>query len=281
MAKRNTFNLSSTPKDIASSVPDELSKSTNLEKSIEELIRKADAYDFVLDNYEKSGFGTLSKSELDLIFFTAIYKNTKNDERSDYKLSRRLQITQTRVRNMKEKASVKYLKMDKDVAIDLFMSKIRNGHFHDRYIDIPLYDIAVKNVIESILEENNMMLHTQLNPKIFRLALEDIVDLLIILETEKRVLDTTGKYQNDPELIQKTVRSKFLTSMQDNYKKGNNATEAIIGKGSSIKDITLDTFKEGILKGSVALSIDAISTFLPGGFLLKPALKKISDAIVD
>ena len=58
------------------------------------------ALDFILTNVFRSGFGILSKTEIDLILFTAIQKFSNQKDLSDHALSKYLQITQQRIRNL-------------------------------------------------------------------------------------------------------------------------------------------------------------------------------------
>ena len=53
---------------------------------------------FLTTNLFKQGFGVLSKSEIDLILFAAILRTDDSINRSDYQLSKFLQISQARVR---------------------------------------------------------------------------------------------------------------------------------------------------------------------------------------
>ena len=67
--------------------------------------QEKDALEFILSNSFKSGFGTLSKTELDLILFTAVLKFSDQKNYSELALSKYLQITQQRIRNLKEKSA--------------------------------------------------------------------------------------------------------------------------------------------------------------------------------
>ena len=58
---------------------------------------KAKALDFILDEYFKQGFGTMTKSDIDLLIFSAINRFSNIKDKTDYSLSKRLKITQTRI----------------------------------------------------------------------------------------------------------------------------------------------------------------------------------------
>jgi hypothetical protein len=130
---------------------------------------KSAALEFILKNAFKSGFGTLNKSELDLILFAAIMKFGYDGD-TDLQLSKYLQITQRRISNLKEKVSVKYSLIDNKKAIKYFIEKLEFAKKSDTYIDVPIADVAVKNEVEGILDKYNLLLHSQLNQKIWPFA---------------------------------------------------------------------------------------------------------------
>ena len=146
---------------------------------------KVVALDFILKNAFKSGFGTLSKSELDLILFAAIIEYGDKSY-SDLELSKYLQITKRRIDSLKEKVSVKYSSITTKQAIDYFMQKLEFSKKDSIYIDIPINEVAVKNEIEGILDKYNLLLHSQLNQKIFRIRIDDLFELLLIFQSESQ-----------------------------------------------------------------------------------------------
>ena len=86
---------------------------------------KLAALDFIFENALKSGFGTLSKTELDTILFAAIMEFGDKSSTTDLELSKYLKITQRRVQSLKEKVSVKYIPLSKTEAIDLFIEQLQ------------------------------------------------------------------------------------------------------------------------------------------------------------
>ena len=97
---------------------------------------KNEALDFIMSNCFKSGFGALSKTDIDLILFTAILKYSDDNKKSDFELCKYLQITQQRIRNLREKASVKYPTLNRSEAIDEFLQKCEFSKVEETHIDI-------------------------------------------------------------------------------------------------------------------------------------------------
>jgi hypothetical protein len=84
------------------------------------------AFDFMLEEYFKAGFGTLGKSDLDLLIFSTLLKYARIDDISDYALSKTLEITQTRVRNLKIKNCLKYAPLDRK-SMEEVAAKMQDG----------------------------------------------------------------------------------------------------------------------------------------------------------
>lgn len=159
---------------------------------------RENAFRFIIGETMKSGLGVMNKSEIDLIFFTAVLRYSKIKDKSDYGLAMLLNITPQRIRNFKEKYSVKFQEINEKEMIDKFFEMCAHAKTAGKYIDIPVYDVAIKNLLENKLEEHNIVLHSQLNSKIFRLRAEDLIAITVALmssynnknsdETEKELL---------------------------------------------------------------------------------------------
>lgn len=177
--------------------------------------QREDAFNFIVGETLKFGLGVLNKSEVDLIFFSAVMKYSSIEDKSDYNLSRLLKITPSRVRVLKEKYSVKFQEIDEKEMIKNFFEMCNHGKIDDKYIDIPVYDIAMKNLLENKLEGYNIVIHSQLNSKIFRLRVEDLVMIYVSLissyydknieETKNEFILQLKKIKSEQEIIFKNI----------------------------------------------------------------------------
>lgn len=237
--------------------------------------RSREALEFIFTNAFKSGFGTLGKSDLDLILFQAIILNSGKNVTSDLELSKYLQITQQRIRALKEKASVKFPAINRKEAISLFLEKAKKAKVDDKYIDVPINDISVKNEIEGWLDDLDIVLHSQLNPKVFRLRIDDFLDLLVAIDDElenrnkNRESDLKSKY----ELIIKHVKEAV--------KKGDKAVSEVVKPDSDFLNLTPKTLKEAIIKGGVSLGLNFIASLIPGGIFLSAPVKQLIETISE
>ena len=189
---------------------------------------------------------------------------------SEYALSKYLQITPQRIRNLKEKASIKYSYLKREIAIAIFMSKTNDINVDDKYIDIPVYDAAVKTELEAILDENSILLYTQLNPKIFRLRLDDFMEVTILLEIEL-----------NPTANKDEIQEKINNLVQDRINTDNDFAELFKKDDGSFKEITKTTFKEALVKGGMSLGVDILASFVPGGVFFAQPVKHLLETIKD
>lgn len=229
-----------------------------------------DALEFILKNCFKSGFGTLGKTEIDLILFTAILKYSDKKNISEYELSKYLQITQQRIRNLKEKASVKYWIISKEDAIKEFVTKAKHGKIRDIYLDIPINDIRIKNELEAILEQEDILLYSQLNPKIFSLRIDDFLELVILFEL---ILS--------PDINRETIEKSILSGIKDIAAKDAKIKEKLMVSTDSINNLDKTSVKETLVRSGINFGVDLLASLIPGGAFLSSPVKNLIKSFKD
>ncbi|MBN2737443.1 MAG: hypothetical protein JXR70_10720 [Spirochaetales bacterium] len=206
----------------------------------------------------------MSKTDLDLILFAALQKYSDQKFQTDHALSKYLQITQQRVRNLKEKTSVKYIITDREDAINDFTEKIKNAKITDEYIDVPIFEIAVKNEIESILDEQKIVLHSQLNPKIFRLRVDDFLELMILIDVKNgESSDRDKKYES----LIKSIKAK-VTKDEDLLKDLGLSRD-------DLNRLNQNSLKKALVHGGIATSVNLLASLVPGASFFSEPIKTI------
>ena len=223
--------------------------------------------DFITHNLFKQGFGVMSKSEIDLVLFASILKFGDTLGKSDYELSKYFQISQARIRSLKEKLSVKYEVIDVSTAIDHFQEKLEFARIDDPFIEIPINDIAVRNALVSLLDESNILIKSELNPKNFKLRIEDLFELLLVFE---RKLSREEKVLSNEDLIK---------SFAIGLRQRRDLLEKLKISDFSEKDGYLKLLKDGLKKVHVSIGIDFIASLVPGGYLVSAPVKLILDRL--
>ncbi|MFW5776239.1 MAG: hypothetical protein ACOCZB_03010 [Spirochaetota bacterium] len=232
------------------------------------------ALDFILSNAFRSGFGTLGKTELDLILFTALMKYAEKHELSDHALSKYLQITKRRIRNLKETASVKYLSITRDEALERFVEQARYARIEHDYVDIPIDDVAVRNELEALLDENNVLLHYQLNPKIFRIRIDDFIDLAVQIEASVEAAVSTGPRPHPDE-----IRERIVGNLRARAAADTELSRQLEAAGTEPKALSWDSLKKAIATGGVSFGISLLASLIPGGTFVADAAKGLIQAI--
>jgi hypothetical protein len=225
--------------------------------------KETEFVDFITHYLFKQGFGVLSKSEIDLLFFASILKFDDTLGKSDYELSKYFQISQARIRALKEKLSVKYEVIDLPTAIDHFQEKLEFARIDEPFIEIPINDIAVRNALVSLLDENNILIKSELNPKNFKLRIEDLFELLLVFE---RKLSKKTNAPSNEDLIKSFALSLGQRSDLLEKLKINDFSE---------KDGYLKILKDGLKKVPVSMGIEFIAGLIPGGYLVSAPVKLI------
>lgn len=209
----------------------------------------------------------MSKSEIDLLFFASILKFDDTIGKSDYELSKYFQISQARIRSLKEKLSVKYDVIDVSTAIDYFQEKLEFARIDESFIEIPINDIAVRNILVSLLDESNILIKSELNPKNFKLRIEDLFELLLVIE---RKVNNEEKFVSNEDLI----KSFSLSLMQRH-----DLLEKLKITDFSVNEGYLKILKERLKKVPVSLGIEFIANLVPGGYLVSTPVKLILEKL--
>jgi hypothetical protein len=220
------------------------------------LDKKCELFDFILNEYLKGGFGSMNKSDIDVLVYAVLQKSGM-DKLSDYNTSIELGLTKQRVRALQEKYSVKYDVIEDKEAIKKFQEKLKHAKIEGSYIDIPIQDIALKNYLEAKLDDNNLLLQKQLNSNIFRLRSDDLLSFIDILEPEKEVA------KDVIEEIIKREGSLTKEGIKIDVKKGD------------VKTQLLTVLKN---KGP-KITVQILAGLIPGGTIASTVVSAIASAV--
>lgn len=160
-------------------------------------------FDELSARFYNANFGTLSKSEFELMMFRfyfekMISKNTFEDKTidysncSDYKISKDLGITQQRVKNLKIKSHLAHpiKEFDWKKALAKLTENARYDNITNRItLNIPDPNLLLE--IQNFIEENGAYVEKQLNGKVLQLRAEYYIDLIVALEPEEKRKEIT------------------------------------------------------------------------------------------
>lgn len=218
-------------------------------------------YEIIKDNYFNKNFGSLSKSEVDLLMFKFyledLIKNNKDEDGtvnysiiSDYKIAKELGITPQRVRNLKVKKELVFPQPNfnwKDSLRRVLENenaiRILNGNIK---VNIP--DPNLFYAIQDSIEDEGGYLDIQLNTKLLSVPIDDFMNLFKLIGTEEECKE-----------IEKTIEKE--------YKKINKSNETTLSKIQMVSEI---------VSNSVSAVTDIASLFTPVGSIGKAAVNIFS-----
>lgn len=162
------------------------------ETVIPETMRKAwqEFFSEIKKNCFTRNFGTLSKSEFDLLLFHYYLENKQEEVGSryvsDYEIGRELGLTIQRVRALREKEVLKWA-----IEVDWkksFIQSLKLAHcdlkddVSNSDIKIPVPDVNVMKEVRHYLEEAGLFDDYQLNPKVFQCKLDVLIAICLSFE---------------------------------------------------------------------------------------------------
>jgi hypothetical protein len=217
--------------------------------------QKIKAFDFLVSKYFEAGFGSMSKSDVDQLFFNVATQYSNITDHSDYILSKLLKITQPRVRNLKLKNGLKYNQLSTDAALKQFEKYAKFARLEDdnKRISIPIYDPNVFVELENLIEQSHGYVELQLNPKILTIRIDQFLNLLIQLEIKR-----TGQHQKD-------IEDKYFSALKDTILKEVKAT----GKVKSESILSIKDVQKIFLETGVGFGFEMLLSAIP---MAKPIL---------
>ena len=150
---------------------------------------KIAAFDKIAEKYYYQNFGSMSKSEFDVLMFSIYIEQIleKDEENfnaySDYTLSKLLGITQSKVSSLKVKKQLTY-PYEKFEWKRSFERVLKHARLEGNNICVYIPDKNLFLELKNIIEINGGFVDTQLNPKLLKISVGDFLSLLYEMEKE-------------------------------------------------------------------------------------------------
>lgn len=224
---------------------------------------KIDAFDRIAKHFYDMNFGSASKADIELLMFDIYMQkliggNTDADgvmdyvACSDYKISKKLGITQQRVRNLKIKKQLVYpneFEWKKSLA-----SLTNNARMENSMIVINIPDPNLYYEIQNFIEEKGGYIDVQLNSKLLKIRPEYF--LMLCLECEEK--------ENQNKII-KSINNRLMAGEKTNKEITADKWETVKKVGTTGMDI-------------VSLICDVKSAFSPTNHLFTALFEFLSRA---
>lgn len=230
---------------------------------------KAKAFDQIAEKYYLSNFGSVQKSDFDVLMFSIyinriIEMNENSDSTidyrmiSDYKLSQMLGITQQKIRNLKVKKQLVYpLEYDWKIALSKLMVNARYDA-ESKKISVNIPDPNLYFEIENFIEDQGAYIEKKFNQKVLTLRIEYYIALMMEIE------GSTSKKEAKKQLVKhiKETEKENITFDENNI-------------GASLKNVVKTS---GDIISIVKNLTDCLS---PENVLLKALLKLLNINVSD
>lgn len=224
---------------------------------------KIEAFDEIAKAYYDMNFGTMQKSDFEVLMFSIyieqILKKSEDDfnSYSDYTLSKELGITQNRINMLKQKKELKYPKADFDwkSAFEIYLEKSK---YVDNKIKIYIPDPNVYLEIKNVVEMNGGIVDVKRNRSILQLSPADFIEFVFAIS-------------NQDENERDELRKLYIARLKNASKENQEIVEAIERK--SFNELIIDYAKEGALK----LVFDVLEDVAPKNV---SSLVKIAGAVI-
>ena len=189
--------------------------------------KKAKAFDKLARNYYQGNFGSMSKSDIDVLMFSIyleeILERSEEDisTYSDYTLSHQLGITQSRVSNLKQKKQLQY-PYDRFKWQTAFERCCKNARPDGGKIKINLRDINLFYELKNQIDENGGYVETSLTRNLLIISPSDFFTLTesIMTDEEKNELkkEIRKQYSNNKDLIDSLEKESISKAISTQFK---------------------------------------------------------------
>ena len=151
---------------------------------------KAEAFDKLAERFYNKNFGSMSKSDIEVLMFSVYIDRILEKEGddnfakySDYTLSKELGITQSKVSNLKVKKQMQYPYESFDWR-ESFSRVIKNARYENNKIKIQIPDINLFNEIKNAIEESGGYIDLSLTHRLLQVSPAFFIDLLVVISED-------------------------------------------------------------------------------------------------
>ena len=210
-------------------------KNDNYSKLFPDSETKAKAFDQIAELYYDRNFGSVSKSDFDVLMFSIyieqILKQSEIDMETycDYELSKQLGITQSKIRNLKIKKKLKYPYDDFDWR-ESFARVSKTAYFEGGKIHIYISDPNLFIELKHFVETQHGNVEITLNTSLFIISIDVFIALLLHIgnEDDKKIIlkNIRNTYQNEKINIEDMEKTSVVKCLKDNS--GKVATKLVL-----------------------------------------------------
>ena len=237
---------------------------------------KAAAFDRLAEKYYDRNFGSMKKTDMDVMMFSFFIEHRRKNGESldDYSFAKVLGIPESAVRNLKVKKELQYPTEGYDWK-DAFIQTIPYAKYDDRkaLVKVSISDPNVKRGVENYMEHNHLFTEYQLNPKLLQMRADHFVELCAALFAEGYGADGEWSDASAEEIAKRLQNSKASEYLNEKEKPILSLTK------DALKDNWKDVVKTLANKGS-KFALGELLKLIPFGKTMQPLMDKLIDALL-
>ncbi len=144
---------------------------------------KEDFSDKFIDLYLSMGFGSLPKREIDLFVFHFLIKSSEYKNKSNYELSNKFQVPESKIKSMRLYSALKYDIEDSDTILKRVIKRLVKSEqylsFTKGQIEISLEDPIEKRELEHYLKRQGHHAEYTLNSEVLKIEPIRLLELIM------------------------------------------------------------------------------------------------------
>lgn len=189
---------------------------------------KAEAFDKIAELYYDRNFGTVSKSDLDVLMFSIYIEQILKQSEvymetyCDYELSKQLGITQSKIRNLKIKKELKYPYKNFDWKKS-FARLSKTAYFENGKIHIHISDPNLFIELKHFVETQHGNVEITLNTSLFIVSIDVFIALILHIgdEDDKKLIfrNIRNTYRNEQINIENIEKTSIVKCLKENSEK--------------------------------------------------------------
>lgn len=136
--------------------------------------------DFFLERYLERGFGTLSKSEIDMLMMHLIMENSDLKYKPNHEISLDLKLSETKVKNLIHKAKLQFIDDHDDYVKAEFLALLHKSKLETEKskVIMVIEDTFVKQGIQARLKSLGHFADNSFNAELVKISLNSFYELL-------------------------------------------------------------------------------------------------------
>lgn len=131
----------------------------------------------LIDDYLKRGFGSMNKNDFEVAIFHNVMQDAGYCGLTDYDLSRKLRIPESKVKRLRYEAELKYGNPDYRAK---FLEILKKAKFYEdgERVQFIVPDMSVRNYLNDIFIKKGIMSNTSYNTDILTISANDLIATL-------------------------------------------------------------------------------------------------------